>query len=105
MAQVHDGSKVCADTVDVGVDKKLIVGPEQRVVEDCLMQPELDTFNGRQVAIVEDGIADLGCHCGTNALVFATLGYLRAVGVAEEHADCDAGLGLVPEELMEGSVL
>jgi len=30
---------------------------------------------------------------------------LRAVGVAEEHADCDASLGLVPEELVEGSVL
>lgn len=67
----------------VGVDEKVLVEAEQRVVEDRSMLAHLDARYVEEIAQVAHGEADTGSQSVTDALFVTTLMYDLGVGIAE----------------------
>ena len=69
------------------------------------MQPDLDVLDRLERPEHDDGVADLARDGVIDALGLPALGDVRAIRVAEQDADPDAGLRLVGEQLLESGVL
>src|ERR1700722_14639716 len=86
LPQVKEGRVVSHNPVDVRVDEQLIVGAEDRVIQDRPVQPDLDILHPLKWAEHRDSAPPLGRHRVADTFRLSALEHKRAFRIAEQDA-------------------
>jgi hypothetical protein len=81
--------------IAVLVDKQLVVGSVDRVVEDGSVQPQLHSWDSIEWPEQRKSVSNLRRQGASDAFFGAAVGYLRTVGIAKGNAHRDARTGFV----------
>ena len=92
------------DPVGVLVDQELVVAAVDRVVQHCLVDPDLDVLHRAKRPVQRERVADLRRHGVTDAFFLAAFYGVRPVRVTKRDPDEDARAALLGENPEDSSV-